>query len=199
MSANHCRYFGHLLAAAVALTGSGLLAGDSPLPAAPLMEPPGEGGTDMPFTLKSSAFDEGGSIPVKYTGDGEDVSPALEWSNAPEGTRAFALVCDDPDAPAGAWVHWLIYAIPENPPMLPEAVPPKRELANGARQGINDFRKLGYGGPAPPPGAAHRYYFRLYALDSALELAPGIRKANLMKAMEGHILGRAELMGRYKR
>ncbi|MDI6776717.1 MAG: YbhB/YbcL family Raf kinase inhibitor-like protein [Syntrophales bacterium] len=155
-----------------------------------------KGGKTM--EIKSTAFKEGGMIPAKYTCDGVDVSPPLEWSNFPKETKSFALICDDPDAPMGTWVHWVIYDIPAGITQLPENVAPQRELASGGKQGTNDFRKIGYGGPCPPRGE-HRYYFKLYALDGATDLKPGATKEQLLKAMKGHILAEAQLMGKYKR
>ncbi|HET9264550.1 MAG TPA: YbhB/YbcL family Raf kinase inhibitor-like protein [Vicinamibacterales bacterium] len=149
--------------------------------------------------LETSAFPPGGDIPVRFTCDGSDDSPALEWTEPPAGTQSFTLVADDPDAPRGTWVHWVLYDLPARARELPEAVPPDKELVSGARQGRNDFRKIGYGGPCPPPGPAHRYYFRLFALDRALGLKSGATRNEIDRAMEGHILARAELMGRYKR
>ncbi|MCD6192813.1 MAG: YbhB/YbcL family Raf kinase inhibitor-like protein [Candidatus Aminicenantes bacterium] len=152
----------------------------------------------MSLVLKSAAFSEGGWIPEKYTCDGDNVSPPLEWSGLPAGTTTLALICDDPDAPMGTWVHWVVFNIPPETDGLPENVPPERELKQGGLQGINDFRKIGYGGPCPP-GGTHRYFFKLYALDCRLDLPAGITKAQLMAAMEGHILDQAVLMGRYSR
>jgi len=152
----------------------------------------------MSLVLKSAAFSEGGWIPEKYTCDGDNVSPPLEWSGLPAGTASLALICDDPDAPMGTWVHWVVFNIPSETDGLPENVPPERELKQGGLQGINDFRKIGYGGPCPP-GGTHRYFFKLYALDCRLDLPAGITKAQLMAAMEGHILDQAVLMGRYSR
>jgi len=152
----------------------------------------------MSLVLKSAAFSEGGWIPEKYTCDGDNVSPPLEWSGLPAGTTSLALICDDPDAPMGTWVHWVVFNIPPETDGLPENVPPERELKQGGLQGINDFRKIGYGGPCPP-GGTHRYFFKLYALDCRLDLPAGITKAQLMAAMEGHILDQAVLMGRYSR
>ncbi len=146
----------------------------------------------------SSAFSEGAMIPQKYTCDGFDVSPPLNWSDAPAGTKSFALICDDPDAPAGTWVHWVLYNIPANVNSLPEKVALSETLADGTRQGINDFRKTGYGGPCPP-GGTHRYFFKLYALGVQLPAEKGMTKAKLLKAAEGHVLAEAQLMGRYKR
>jgi Raf kinase inhibitor-like YbhB/YbcL family protein len=160
-------------------------------------EPAGE--KVMAFQITSSAFEEGGTIPTKYTCDGPDLSPPLMWSGAPERTKSFALVCDDPDAPMGTWVHWVIYNIPGDTTGLPEGVAPDRTLQSGARQGMTDFKRVGYGGPCPPRGPAHRYYFKLYALDSILDLDPGKSKKDLLGAMKGHILGEAQLMGRYGR
>ncbi len=149
--------------------------------------------------VTSTAFDPGASIPKKHTGEGEDVSPPLAWTAPPEGTKSVAVICGDPDAPVGTWVHWVAWNVPASSRGLPEAVPAKNELADGTRQGTNDFRKIGYGGPMPPPGAAHRYYFRVYALDAALTLKSGATKKDLVDAMQGHILAQGELMGRYKR
>ena len=148
--------------------------------------------------IKSSAFGSGEMIPVKYTCDGSDFSPPLEWTAGPAGTKSFALICDDPDAPMGTWVHWVVYDIPPTTAMLAEGITRERELTGGGTQGINDFRKIGYGGPCPP-GGTHRYFFRLYALDTLLGLKPGITKDQLLKAMKGHILAEAQLMGTYRR
>lgn len=153
----------------------------------------------MAFALTSTAFSEGGEIPRDATCDGADRSPALAWSDPPAGTRAFALVCDDPDAPAGTWVHWVIYDLPGEVRSLPEGMPTERTLPSGAKQGQNDFGRIGYGGPCPPRGPAHRYYFRLYALDAPTPLGPGALKAQVMSAIQGHILGEAQIMGRYRR
>jgi Raf kinase inhibitor-like YbhB/YbcL family protein len=148
--------------------------------------------------LKSSAFEEGGIIPKKYTCDGEDISPPLIWTSLPDGTKTLALICDDPDAPGGTWVHWVIFNIPADTGDLGENVPPQKELTNGARQGTNDFRKIGYGGPCPP-GGTHRYYFKIYSLDTDLDLEAGASKTQLLQAMKGHVLGEEQLMGKYKR
>ncbi len=151
------------------------------------------------MVLTSPAFKEGEMIPREYTCEGKDISPALQWKGVPEKTRSFALICDDPDAPMGTWVHWVIWNIPATASGLPEGIEPEKELKDGTRQGKNDFRRIGYGGPCPPPGPAHRYFFKLYALDSKLDLRPGATKSELLKAMEGHILAEAHLMGKYKR
>jgi len=154
-----------------------------------------EGGT---MKLTSPAFEENGMIPVKYTCDGPDVSPPLKWGAIPSGTKSLALICDDPDAPAGTWVHWVYYDIPATKEGLPENVMPDEHPSPGGTHGTNDFRRIGYGGPCPP-GGTHRYYFKLYALNIMMNLSPGITKKELLKAMENHIIGRAQLMGRYRR
>lgn len=153
----------------------------------------------MSIQIRSAAFDEGQSIPQKHTCDGEDVSPSLSWRNAPDKTKSFALICDDPDAPSGAWVHWVIYDLPAAITELPEAIPTKEEVLNGAKQGTNDFSRIGYGGPCPPKGNPHRYYFKVYALDSVLSLKAGSTKADVENAMKGHVLGEGKIMGTYKR
>ncbi|MFY9941555.1 MAG: YbhB/YbcL family Raf kinase inhibitor-like protein [Desulfobacterales bacterium] len=148
--------------------------------------------------LSTTAFEFGGMIPSRYTCDGDDVSPDLNWQDLPSGAASLAIICDDPDAPVGTWVHWVYYDIPVQVNHLPAGVAGLERPASGGVQGTNDFRKLGYGGPCPP-GGTHRYFFNLYALDSVLELAPGATKKELLKAMAGHVLAQAELMGRYKR
>jgi len=154
----------------------------------------------MAFTLTSTAFRDGAAIPVKHTCDGLDVSPPLAWSGAPAGTRSFALIADDPDAPAGSWVHWVVYNLPAAVAELPENVAKVEALdLGGARQGRNDFRRPGYGGPCPPPGPAHRYFFTLYALDTPLTLKAGAQRKDVETAMEGHVLGSAQLMAKYAR
>jgi Raf kinase inhibitor-like YbhB/YbcL family protein len=154
----------------------------------------------MTFTLITAAFRDGTGIPVKYTCDGVDVSPPLSWSGAPAGTRSFALIADDPDAPAGTWVHWVLYNLPADVSELPENIAKVESLdLGGARQGRNDFRRPGYGGPCPPPGPAHRYFFKLYALDAPLPLKAGAQKKDVEAAMEGHVLATAQLMGTYAR
>jgi Raf kinase inhibitor-like YbhB/YbcL family protein len=153
----------------------------------------------MSFKLSSTSFVAGGMIPKQFSCEGTDLSPALEWSGAPENTKSFSLIADDPDAPVGTWVHWVLYDLPADAKQLAEGVPKDELLANGARQGKNDFRRIGYGGPCPPPGPAHRYFFKLYALDAKLNLKAGASKADVEKAMVGHILAQATLMGRYQR
>ena len=153
------------------------------------------------LVLTSSAFSEGASIPEKFTCDGADVSPALTWSGAPASTQTFVLIADDPDAPAGTWVHWVLFNLPGKTNALPENVAQDETLAalGNAAQGRNDFKKIGYGGPCPPPGKPHRYFFKLYALDTSLGLHPGATKAQLEAAMQGHIVGSAQLVGTYAR
>lgn len=152
----------------------------------------------MALELTSPAFSEGEMIPARYTCDGSDISPALSWSGVPETAKSLALICDDPDAPMGTWVHWVLFNIPADAVGLPAEISSAATLENGARHGKNDFRRLGYGGPCPP-GGTHRYFFKLYALDTGLNLDSGITKDQLLKAMQGHILAEAQLMGKYKR
>jgi Raf kinase inhibitor-like YbhB/YbcL family protein len=148
--------------------------------------------------LTSTAFQEGGMIPVQYTCAGANVSPPLAWGDVPAETKALALVVDDPDAPRGTWVHWVAYNLSPATKALPENVPALEALASGGRQGKNDFGQLGYGGPCPPDGT-HRYYFKLYALNAELNLPTGATKQDLLKAIYGHILDEGQLMGRFKR
>ena len=155
----------------------------------------------MALILTSGAFTAGGVIPAKHSCDGADVSPSLAWSGPPPGTVAFALIADDPDAPAGTWVHWVLFNLPGSLTALPEGVPKTDQLPSlgGALQGKNDFRRIGYGGPCPPPGKPHRYFFKLYALDAALPLKAGATKQEVERAMRGHVLAEAALMGTYTR
>lgn len=153
----------------------------------------------MSFEIRSASFSSGGTIPKKFTCDGPDISPQLSWKQVPARTETFALIVDDPDAPAGTWVHWLLYNLPATTKELAEGVEKQEQLSSGALQGRNDFRKIGYGGPCPPPGTPHRYNFKLYALDTKLNLKPGATKPELEGAMKGHILGETELIGRYGR
>lgn len=148
--------------------------------------------------LTSKVFEHGQEIPLKYSCDGADISPPLRFDDVPAEAASLALICDDPDAPVGVWDHWLIYNLPPMAPGLAEGVPADREHPSGYRQGFNGWGRIGYGGPCPPSGT-HRYFFRLYALDAELDLAPGAKKAELLAAMDGHILEQAELMGTYKR
>jgi Raf kinase inhibitor-like YbhB/YbcL family protein len=146
----------------------------------------------MAFKLQSSAFSAGAEIPLKHTCDGKDVSPSLRWSDPPANTKSFA-------APVGTWVHWVLYGMAASARELPEGVAPRDTVAGVGTQGLNDFWKVGYGGPCPPKGPAHRYFFRLYALDMELALPTRRTNADVVKTIEGHVLGQAELMGRYKR
>ncbi len=152
----------------------------------------------MALELKSSAFSNEGTIPSKYTCDGTDVSPPLEWRGPPEGTKSFALIVDDPDAPMGTWVHWVIWNIPAGRTSLKENQSKSADLSDGIKQGISDFRRPGYGGPCPPSGT-HRYYFKLYALDTVLDLPHSTDKNALEQAMKGHVLAQARYMGTYSR
>ncbi|HDY69228.1 MAG: YbhB/YbcL family Raf kinase inhibitor-like protein [Candidatus Scalindua sediminis] len=152
----------------------------------------------MKLEIKSTAFKEGGTIPKKYTCDGSDISPPLSWTQLPEGTKSLVLICDDPDAPMGTWVHWVMYGLSPNTLGLPEGVPGKKEVLGGAKQGTSDFRRIGYGGPCPP-GGTHRYFFKLYAIDSELDLSAGATKKEVLSHIEGHVLAEGQLMGRYSR
>jgi Raf kinase inhibitor-like YbhB/YbcL family protein len=152
----------------------------------------------MEIKMTSAAFEPGGMIPNQYTCDGQDISPPLSWGDVPDGSASIALVCDDPDAPMGTWVHWVLFDLPPETRNLPENIPPSETLEGGGTHGVNDFRRLGYGGPCPP-GGTHRYYFKIYALDKKMGLSAGSTKAQLLKAMEGHVMAEGELIGRYKR
>ena len=149
--------------------------------------------------IVSSAFSASEMIPKKFTCDGPDASPKLSWNEPPAKTQSFALIMDDPDAPVGTWVHWVLFDLPADTRELAEGVAKQEQLANRARQGRNDFGQIGYGGPCPPPGNPHRYFFKVYALDAKLDLKAGVTKADVERAMKGHILGQAELIGRYGR
>lgn len=153
----------------------------------------------MPFAISSSGFSNGGSIPKKFTCEGPDVSPALTWTDPPATTKTFALLVDDPDAPVGNWNHWATWNLPAALRSLPEGVRKDARLSDGTEQGTNDFRKTGYNGPCPPAGKPHRYYFKLFALDSQLDLKPGSGKKELETLMKGHVLAQAEWMGTYGR
>jgi Raf kinase inhibitor-like YbhB/YbcL family protein len=153
----------------------------------------------MMVELTSRAFREGDVIPSKFTCDGADVSPALDWANVPAGAKSLALICDDPDAPGGTWVHWLVYGVAADRRSLGEGVPAAPVIQGLCIQGRNDFKRIGYGGPCPPPGKPHRYFFKLYALDSTLDLKPGAKKPEVEKAMKGHVLAQGQLMGKYQR
>jgi Raf kinase inhibitor-like YbhB/YbcL family protein len=153
----------------------------------------------MIINVSSPAFRQGETIPTKYTADGDNVSPPLEWSGVPLGTKCLALVCDDPDAPKGTWVHWLLYGIPPDRTSLNEGVPRDPSVEGLGAQGTTDFRRTGYGGPARPHGKPHRYFFRLFALDQRPSLKPGAKRPELEEAMKGHVLAQGQLMARYQR
>jgi Raf kinase inhibitor-like YbhB/YbcL family protein len=156
-------------------------------------------GGHMALQLTTNAFQHEKDIPAKYTCKGADLSPAFSWSSAPEGTQSFAFIADDPDAPGGTWVHWVAWNIPASVTSLPEGFPKDAELKDGTRQGKNDFGKLGYNGPCPPPGAPHRYFFHLYAVNAKLDLKPGASRQDLDRALAGKVLAQTELMGKFKR
>ena len=153
----------------------------------------------MTIVLSSTAFKEGDRIPVKYTCDGQDISPALVWDEPPQQTEAFVLMVDDPDAPGGVFTHWMIFNIPANTHQFGEGVPIQEQLESGALQGKNDFGKIGYRGPCPPSGGSHRYRFTIYALDQRLNLKAGASKKQVIDAMQGHILAQGRLTGTYQR
>ena len=153
----------------------------------------------MVLHLSSPAFQEGDRIPTKYTCQGQDVSLPLAWGEPPERTQSLALILDDPDAPGAVFTHWVILNIPPDSRELPEAVPTQAQLPSGALQGKNDFGRIGYGGPCPPPGRPHRYLFILYALDQPLDLTAGASKKQVLDAMQGHILAQGQLTGTYQR
>jgi len=161
------------------------------------IEPP-EGEEFMSISLTSSAFRDGKTIPTKYTCDEKDISPPLRWSEPPEGTQSFVVVCDDPDASSGTWVHWLIYNIPADTRSLPEAIPTTPNLADGSSNGKNSWKNSGYGGPCPP-SSTHLYFFKIYALDTILNIDAGASKEILYPIMEEHVLARGELTGTYSR
>ena len=152
-------------------------------------------GEALSLELSSTSFSNGGDIPVRYTGRGVDISPEMTWRDVPEGTESFVLISDDPDAPMGSWIHWVVYDIPADVTGLEEDVPSVDVLDNGARQGTTSFGSIGYGGPAPPPGPPHRYIFTLYAVDKKLGLPSGAGKKEVLNAIKGHVLAQAEYMG----
>ncbi len=153
----------------------------------------------MTLRITTPAFSHNGKIPPEYTCDGADRSPELDWNDSPPNTRRFALIADDPDAPGGTWVHWVIYDIPGEARKLSTGVPRQKTLPDKTQQGITDFRKIGYGGPCPPPGKPHRYVFKLMALDAETGLPPGATKRQLLDAVKGHVLAQAEIVGVYGR
>lgn len=153
----------------------------------------------MALRVSSPQWKMGETIPTKYTGDGADISPPLVFEGVPNGTKAFALICDDPDAPVGTWVHWVIYDIPGMAKGLPEGIPTEGSLSDGSRQGRNSWKKTGYGGPSPPPGAPHRYFFRLYALRAPLGLGPGLSAKEVESAARTKSIEAAQFLGIYRR
>jgi Raf kinase inhibitor-like YbhB/YbcL family protein len=157
----------------------------------------GESSVTMPIT--SPAFADGERIPVNHTADGADRSPELRWGGIPPSTQSFALICEDPDAPRGTWTHWVVFNIPADKTTYAEGVPAEKELPGGARQGKNDFGKIGYGGPSPPKGAPHHYNFKLYALDTKLDLPAGATRDQVLAAIKGHVLAEGRLTGQYGR
>ncbi len=158
-----------------------------------------QGPATAALRVRSADFPSGGDIPPRFTCDGGDVSPALDWGEPPKATQSFVLIADDPDAPGGTWVHWVLFDVPAGTRTLGREVPRDGQLANGARQGRNDFGRIGYGGPCPPAGQRHRYLFRLFALDTRLGLRPGATRSEIDRAAQGHVLARGEWMGRYAR
>lgn len=153
----------------------------------------------MNIQLTSTAITEGENIPTRYTCDGANISPPLAWTGIPIETQSYILICEDPDAPRGTWTHWIIWNIPADTTELPEHLSPRAMLDDGSRQGMNDSNTIGYSGPCPPQGPVHRYYFTVYALDCTLEFTGQVSKEQLRKAMDGHILSKGMLMGRYGR
>lgn len=159
---------------------------------------PAYGVREAVITVESSAFDDGEEIPAKYSLGGKNVSPPISWSGLPRFAKSLAILCEDPDAPAGIWTHWVIFNIPPNTQALPEDLPDDGILPGGMLHGINDFGRLGWDGPAPPEGI-HRYVFEVYALNTMLDLGPGIKRSDLLEAMKGHVIGRGRLIGTYER
>jgi Raf kinase inhibitor-like YbhB/YbcL family protein len=153
----------------------------------------------MKLAVTSPAFHDGQTIPKEYTADGKNVSPPIKWSTPPNGTKSLALICEDPDAPAGTWVHWVVYGIPAGATGLAESVPSEGKLANGAKQGTNSFRKVGYGGPSPPPGKPHRYFFKVYAVDFDLSSEAHADAKQIEEKIAGHTLAAGQLIGTYGR
>lgn len=156
-------------------------------------------GTGAAMNVASSAFPAESMIPSKYSCEGGNISPPLSWTGVPTGTKSLALICDDPDAPGGPFVHWILYNLPAGTTSLTEKMATTPTLPNGARQGMNSFDKIGYGGPCPPAGKAHHYFFKVYALDSELPVKAGAKKEEVEQAMEHHILAEGLLMGKYQR
>jgi Raf kinase inhibitor-like YbhB/YbcL family protein len=157
------------------------------------------GGTSVTLQASSPAFNEGDTIPAKFTADGANKSPELRWSGAPENTKSFAVICEDPDAPRGTWTHWVLFNLPADKTGLAEGVATEKELPDGTRQGKNDFGKIGYSGPDPPKGKPHRYYYKVFALDTKLDLPAGATRDQLLKAMKGHAVAEGQVMGKFGR
>ena len=157
------------------------------------------GGFVLAFEIRSSAFGPEKPIPVKYTWEGEDISVPLAWGEPPQGTVSFTLIADDPDAPMGTWVHWVLYDLPAEARAIEENINRRGVLPDGSKQGVNDFGRIGYGGPCPPPGPVHRYFFKLYALDKKLNLPPRLTKPQILDSMKGHTLAEARIFGTYRR
>jgi Raf kinase inhibitor-like YbhB/YbcL family protein len=178
--------------------GSSIMAG-STIPSGKGSKEGGRERAGLSFTLISDAFRNGGSIPPVYTCRGQGISPRLSWSNVPSGVRSFALVLEDPDAPGGAFSHWVVYNIPADKRELPSSLPSTPSLPDGTRQGINDFRKTGYGAPCPPPGKAHRYRFRIYALRALLTPPAMMDRTTLLQAIRDQVIEAAELLGFFER
>ena len=149
--------------------------------------------------LSSPAFGDGQPIPRKHTGEGPDASPPLKCGGVPAVAKSLALIADDPDAPVGTWTHWVLYDLPPTTTELAEDVPKTQFLPGNAKQGINDFKRIGYGGPCPPPGGPHRYFFKLYAVDVDVTLKPRATKQEVLHAIEGHVVAEGQLMGTYQR
>ena len=151
------------------------------------------------ISISGDGFKEGGTIPDEFTCEGKDISPSLSWEGMPAGTKSISLIMDDPDCSEGTFVHWVLYNIPGQTLMLPKGIPHNKTLADGSMQGMTDFGRAGYGGPCPPSGKPHRYYFKVYALDIKINLPPGASKNQLESSMKGHILASGELIGKYQR
>lgn len=149
--------------------------------------------------VTSAAFKNNESIPEQYTCEGKNISPPLAWTGAPAGTRSFVLIVDDPDAPHGVWTHWVVFDLPADTTALAEDTPKSQSITGDAKQGTNDFKQVGYGGPCPPPGKPHRYFFKLYALDTTLDLKPGSSKNQVEAALAQHVLAQGQLIGIYQR
>jgi hypothetical protein len=162
-------------------------------------ENPATNGTVMKIQIQSTAFSEGQPIPGRHAFDKQNLSPDLQWSGVPSSAKSLVLICDDPDAPGGTWVHWVLYDLTPSMTGLPEGIPQSPTLDSGGKQGLNDFKRVGYGGPCPPPGKPHHYLFKLYALDIRPELQPALTKKDLLKTMDGHVIAEGQLMGTYQR